>query len=154
MPRITANSGTLLSVTFYADESPTNADGSVTVTLTTPAGTPLVSTTATSAGNGTYTYVLAPQATPVLLNVLWSGTFGGVVQSVTDTVEVVGARLFSLADARASDVMLADTSRYTTAKLEQARLYVEDEFRSICSVSFIPTYHREIYDGPGVTRSI
>ncbi|MCP9207810.1 hypothetical protein [Streptomyces cucumeris] len=52
--------------------------------------------------------------------------------------EVVGAFLFSLPEARQSDMDLADTVRFPTAELKHYRAVVEDEFEAITDRSFVP----------------
>lgn len=145
MDRLLRNTAATLSVTFYSDEAATDADGAVTVTIVADDGTTIATNAATSAGtagDGKYTYTLAPQANLNLLTLTWTGTFSGVSQSLVTRAEVVGARLFTYAEARASDTMLANATKYPTAVLERIRTEVEDEFQSIAARSFIPRYGR------------
>lgn len=54
------------------------------------------------------------------------------------TFEVVGGFLFTLPEARESDVDLADSRRFPTAELRHYREVVEDEFETITARSFVP----------------
>lgn len=153
MKRILKNTAATLQATFYSDEATVDADGAVTVTITKADGTVLVNAAAAShvgaAGSGLYQYVLAPQATLEQLTASWSGTFSTIPQTVTSGVEIVGGTLFSLAEARASDASLADTTKYPTSALAAARTEVEEEFEHICGVNFFPRYRRITLDGSG-----
>lgn len=150
LDRVLRNTQAELSVTFYGDEAALSADGAVTVDLIKADGTALLENQATSnPGVGQYKYILAPQSDLMRLTVVWTGTFSGVVQSITTYVEVVGGRYYALAEARASDSSLASTDRYPTSELEQVRLEVEDEFEEICEVAFVPRFGRETISGNG-----
>lgn len=152
MDRLLRNTAATLSVTFYSDEAATDADGAVTVTVVADDGTVIATDAATSAGeedSGQYTYTLAPQTDLNRLTLTWTGTFSAVEQSLVTRAEVVGARLFTYAQARASDTLLANTSKYPTTVLERIRSEVEDEFESIAARSFIPRYGRTRRLGQG-----
>jgi hypothetical protein len=66
-----------------------------------------------------------------------------------DTVEVVGGFYFGLAEARASDAVLTDPVKYTTAALAAARIQVEQEIDEICYRAFVPRFRRVVLDGTG-----
>jgi hypothetical protein len=133
--------------TLLIDRPPGPATGSVAVTITRADGTTLMSGTATLVGS-TYQFTLPPQAELDRLAVTWSGTWDGVVQSITTQAEIVGGYLFRVDTARAyGDRVLADTTRYPDSDIEAARVEITDMFNQICSVSFIPRYGRDILDG-------
>ncbi len=138
--RILRSTPSTLSVTFYGDSAPTDADGAVTVTITKPDGTALVTGAATTHGTiGKYTYTLAPQSNLRRLRFDWSGTFGGIATTVTTYAEIVGGFYFTLYEARNFDSVIAgDTVKYPDEKLEEARLFVETEFERICQRAFVP----------------
>lgn len=143
MDRVLTNTGALLTVSFYVDETLTDPTGNVaTVTVTKASdGTAIVTAGATTRlSAGKYQYTLAPLALPELLTLVWSGTFSGVAQTVTTYAEVVGQRIIPLADLRAYDTVLANTTKYPTATLERWRVYVEDEFQAITLRPFIQRY--------------
>lgn len=136
--RVVRGTAATLSVTFASDETPTDADGLVTVTVTSDDGSVIVTDAATvHAGTGRYTYTLPPQSAVKRLELAWTGTFGGVAQTLGTEAEVVTKRLFSYADARAFDTVIADATKYPTATLERVRTEVEDEFEQICGRAFI-----------------
>lgn len=150
MERILRNTAATLSVEFFSDETSTAADGAVTVTVVDDQGVALVTNAATTHGTaGKYSWTLPAQASLKHLTLSWTGTFGGIVQTLRTEAEVVGSRIFSLADVRAFDTDLDDPADYTTAQLEDARTQVEDEFEEITGRSFIQRYGRTLTLGGG-----
>jgi hypothetical protein len=145
------NTQATLSVVFSAG----NADGTVTATITRADGSTLSTGNAThdtsgGAPAGRYTYVLPPQAQVASLTITWAGTFGGIAQSLTFPVEVVGAHLFTVAEARAfGDRALANSTVYPDDLIIDARERITDWFAVICSVSFTPRFRRVLLDGSG-----
>lgn len=138
--------------TFVVDEDPTDSSTTVTVAAVDATGASfLASSNATSAGTGTgqYTYTLAAGSTLEDLTGTWTGTIAGVSRAEADNVEIVGGTFFDLATGRNSDDTLADTTKYTTAQLRQARLEVEQECEQICDRAFFPRYARAVLDGTG-----
>lgn len=131
------NTGALLSQTFYAGEEPADADGAVTVTVATAAGTVDSTGPATSVGDGRYTYSLAPHSNLGQLTITWAGTFSGVAQSLTSTVEVVGGFYVALAEIRALPGM-GDVGKYPTEDLVKARQWFETIFENHVGVAFVP----------------
>lgn len=151
--QILRGNGTNLSVTFYGNETPTDADGDVTVTITNAAGETVVDAATTSHGaadSGQYSYALAGQTDLDYLTVVWSGTFGGLDRSQTDYVEVVGGFLYTLAELRASDSSLRDTDKFPSSLLAASRITTMDEIDSVCrGWSFVPRYARATVSGLG-----
>lgn len=143
------NTQATLEVTFTSA-----ADGTVTVTTTKGDGSNGPGGNATRDGaTSRYTFVLAPQAEVESFVVKWAGVWGGVAQSVETRVDVVGAQLFALSEARAFDNRaLQSTSLFPDAALRVARASVTDFFEECCNVSFVPRYARETIDGNGDTR--
>jgi hypothetical protein len=144
--QVLKNTQATLSVTFSSGA----ADGAVTTTIVNAAGTAVTSGTATHGTGGVYTFVLPPQTDVAALTVTWTGTFGGVVQSLQFAVDVVGALLFTIADLRAfgppNDLPLADTAKYPDQTLADSRARITDLFRRCCGVSFIPRYDHWSFD--------
>lgn len=151
LTRVLRTRATTLEHTFYVDETATDSTVTVTVSITDANGTVVASGNATSAGAGTgrYTFALAAQALVALLTVTWTATISGSVTTETDQVEIVGGHFFTLVEGRATDTSLADTAKYTTAQLRQARLEVEQECEEICDRAFVPRYRRVVLDGSG-----
>jgi hypothetical protein len=159
LTRVLKTASATLTRTFYIDEAPQDCVSPPTVTVKRLDGTTVVTGTASSSGvgTGTYTYVLpggptaGSSATYQLddLDVLWQGTVGGAQVTLYDRVEVVGGFLFSLAEARASDSSLSNTTTYTTDALRRARLDTETELERICKVSPVPRFRRVTLDGSG-----
>lgn len=148
--RITRGTSAVLSVTFYGDEQPTNADNDVTVDVERENGTQVVvSEVATSVGSGTYEFVLPPEPEVTILTASWSGNFSGASTTIETYAEVVGGEFFTLRELRGSDSVLTNTTKYPTEKLRDARLAVEAEFEGICGRSFMPRYARERLVGNG-----
>lgn len=149
--RIRRNTSATLSVTFYGDTSPTDADGAVTVTITKPDGTALVTNASTThPGLGTYRYVLAPQTNLRRLALAWTGNFGGVANTITTYAEIVGGVYFTLYEARNYDSVIAgNTLKYTDEMLKDARLFVESEFERVCGRAFVPRGAYETFTASG-----
>lgn len=123
-----------LSHTFYDDESvlvvPSVAvtvrlDGATSDAFSGPASDPEL--------DGKWT-VSVPALAQGGYTVTWDG---GTVKDTT-RVEVVGQVSFTIAEARASDVDLASTTRFPTAEIRRYRDVVETEFEVITGRSFTP----------------
>lgn len=142
-----------LTHTFYGSngETPEDSTTTVTVAITDANGTAVTSGTATAVGGGTGTYrfTLPGQPLLALLTVAWSATIAGAAVVETDQAEIVGGHFFTLAEARASDSSLADTTRYPTVDLVEKRVEVEQECEEICDRAFVPRYRRALLDGSG-----
>lgn len=159
--RVLRTTAATLTHTLYVDETATDATGSVTVVVTRTADGSVVSSgTATHGATGVYTYILpggptAPaSATWQLdeLTVTWTCTVAGAVVSLYDEVEVVGAYLFGLVEARASDSSLADPVKYSTAALAARRIEVEQECERLTGRSFVPRFRRLVVSGNGTSE--
>lgn len=144
MDKVLRNTAATLSVTFYNGTSAVEADGVVTVTAKKADGTTLLSTNATNdPAVGVYTVVLPPQASLNLLTLQWTGSFTGTPITIESNVEIVGGFYFSLAELRAYDSTLANTTKYPNDLLALARDQVEAEFEDICHRAFVPRFYRE-----------
>lgn len=147
--RIQRGSPADLSVTFYGDETPTNADGAVTYVVKNRAGTTIASGTATNSATGVYKFTLAAQAVLGTLTIAWSGTFQGSPVTITSYAEVISGVYFSVAELRAFDSALANTTKYPNSKLQDARTSAEMDFERICGRAFLPRYNWEVLSGEG-----
>lgn len=133
-----------LSVTYASDP------GAVTLTLTRADGTALVTGAATSGTGVTRTYALTAGQTADLdrLTAVWSSPTLG---AVTQLVEVLGAWLFTVEQARAFDKkQLADATKFSDSAIVEARDRITDAFEQICGLAFVPRYRRVTLDGPTV----
>jgi hypothetical protein len=149
LTRVVRTAAATLDHTWYVDETPTTSTTTVTVSIADANGAVVTSGNATSAGMGRYTFTLPPQALVNVLTVTWSGTISGAAVTEIDQAEIVGARLFSLPEGRASDPSLSDTGKYTTAFLAEKLLEVEEEAEEICDRAFFTRYNRVVLDGSG-----
>ena len=135
-----------LEVTFYADGTPA-ADSPVTVGVTRADGTDLVppGTATTPGGTGVYRFALT-QAHTAELNRL-KATWTGATQTHRTWAEVVGAHLYTIADARAY-VLAGKTPLAATpqADLTSVRAEVTDDFADRGPVS-VERFVRETHDG-------
>lgn len=148
--RVLVNSASSVSLTFYGDESAVTADSAVTVTVTDAAGNTFQTATADhDSSDNSYSFTLNASPKLARFSVLWAGTFSGLAQSMTTYVDVVGGRIFGLAELRASDPDISNSTTYPTAKLSEIRDEVEAEFERITHVSFVPAYRRVTVDGTG-----
>jgi hypothetical protein len=134
--QVIQGSSALVSITL----SDALADlSAATVTITRLNGTALV--TAAAAAGGQYT--LTPTQTAQLdsLRLTWSFTYSGQPWTATTSVEVVGALLFTLAEARAFDTaQLTNSTKYPDSAIAEARTRILDNFQRICNVAFVPRY--------------
>ena len=123
--------------------------GTVTVGVARADGSSVLAagTATTTAGTGLRTVALTAAQNDELDFLTATWTDGTVEQSTT--VEVVGGYYASVKEMRASDEVLADVRKYTTADLVAARRAVETEFETYCGAAFVPRYRRVRLDGPG-----
>ncbi|MGH8575341.1 MAG: hypothetical protein ACREXJ_00145 [Gammaproteobacteria bacterium] len=155
VPRTAA--GTLTHSFFGADgETPLVSSTTVTVDVTDANGAAVADDAATTVASAVYSYALPGQAQLAELTVAWSGTIGGAAVVETDTAEIVGGFLFSLAELRDSDESLREQSGgvylYSTADLALARIQTEVECEWICDRAFVPRYRRVVLGGGATTE--
>jgi hypothetical protein len=146
-------------VTFYSGGVASDLDSGVpTVTITRPDGTTIASGTVThvgAAGSGTYEFTYAGNADPTYLTVTWAGPIGGVTQTLTTFVEVLGGLLFNVADLRG--LKFGDETPFSTLaiplysdqEIMDARTAVLDELEAILGFTPVPRFRRETFDGDG-----
>lgn len=118
--------------TFLDDESVMTVPA-VSVTVRDATGATVYTGDATSSGNEWTTSL--PAQSEGVYTVEW---VAGTTATDRDRFEVVGGFLFSLPEARGSDMDLADSERFPTAELRHYREVVEDEFERITGRSFVP----------------
>lgn len=141
--RALASSQVTISHTFYVDETPTDADDSVAVSVKRLDGTVVASGTAAHPGApGVYTYAVPAQPSVDIVTVDWTGHVAGATVTSRDHVELVGGFLFGLAEARSMPPVL-DPTRFPTGMLAAHRIAVEQECERICGRAFVPRFRRE-----------
>jgi hypothetical protein len=151
--RVLKSTACRVTATFDTDDAPTNATGLVAVQIDHDDGTPLRSGVASSTGNtGQYYLVLTAEDTSRLdkLRLTWTATIAEQEQALTTFVEVRGARLFSLTQARRLRP-LDNATAYPNARLVEARTWAEIELERVCETAFAPTYFCTQLDGNGRT---
>jgi hypothetical protein len=151
-------SATIIQV-FYSGVTPTDLDGGVgampVVTVTRPDGTTIAPGTVTRTGTGTFQFVLAGQPDCTILDITWTGTIGGQVQTLENTVEIVGADLFTVSAFRALRVAngypfaTTATPLYSDAQIRDERTAVLDEFTDALGFSPVPRFTTETHDADG-----
>lgn len=144
--RVQRGTPATVTVTFYGDEAPLDADAGVTVTVKRPDGTTFSTGPAThvgAAGSGQYKVVIPAQTNLTYFDVTWTGTFAGNAATLTSYVEIVGDFYFTLSELRQYDSALTNTTRFPTDTLVEKRMDVEAEFEDICGRAFVPRFHRE-----------
>lgn len=154
LTRIAKNTAGTLMTAFLLDETPTDSSTAVTYAVTDATGASVASGTATHGTTGIYSFVLPGQTALSRLTVTWSATIGGSATTTTTYAEIVGGFFFTLAVARNSDDVLADTEEYPTADLVAGRLEVEVECEHICDQAFVPRYDRVVLDGTGTDKLV
>lgn len=144
--RVLRTAKATLSRTFYLDEVATPATGSVSVSVTRLDGTLVqgpINATGPDAANA-YSFTFQGSDVVDELVLTWSATVGGdAVVLDSDVIEVAGAFYFGLAEARAIDSALANTTKYPTALMVDARVATEDECELITGQAWVPRFRRE-----------
>lgn len=140
MQQVLRGAAATISATF--DSAP----GATTVTVKRQDGTVVATYTdaaATVSGN-TASLALTPSDTATLdtLTATWTSASAGTATTLT---EIVGAVLFTVAEARAFYVTgntppLADSAKYPDDTITQARARITERFERICGVAFVPRY--------------
>ena len=153
-----AQIATDLTVTafFYGEdeETLTNADGAVTVTVTRADGTALAGGSASTPETGVYTFKLTSAVHLSEYDIL-TVNFSGIVSSFASSddyfIKVVGKRFFKIAALR--DLPgLGDTAVFTNERLKEMRDVAEDFVEDTTLVAWVPQYRREIYDGENLNH--
>jgi hypothetical protein len=155
--QILRGTGAKPRVTFYANGAATDLDSGVpTVTVTTPVGaTSNPTASKVAATTGIYEFTLSAQAEVSMLTVTWVGPVGGVTETLTTFVEVIGQHLFTLSQMRALRVAggtpfaLTATPLFSDQQIMDARAATLDEFTRILGFSPVPRFMRETHDGDG-----
>ncbi|MEU8780063.1 hypothetical protein [Streptomyces sp. NPDC048637] len=141
--RFLSGRGVKLTHTFLDDESPLVVPA-VSVTVRDATGQTVYTGDATSSGDEwAATLPALPEG---VYTVDWTAAGLAVDKG---GFEVVGGYLFSLPEARQSDMDLADTVRFSTAELKHYREVVEDEFERITARSFVPRTARVEVEADG-----
>lgn len=156
--RILQATAATLSLAVFAGSNTTDP-GVTTVTVTRSDGTALKAAGTATSGIGTVARTVALTAADTAdldhLTCVWATTNSG---TLTTQAEIVGNRLFSLAEARTFQAAkypnLVDSQTIDDDELEAARTWIEDEFENICGVAFIPRFAYEIYDRPGAMSQL
>lgn len=149
--RVLRTAKATLSRTFFLDEEVTDATGEVTVTVTRLDGT-LVQSGAAVGPDADHGYVFTFNGSDDLdeLTLTWAATVGGdAIVLDADAIQVVGGFYFGLGEMRGIDAVFANTGRYPTQRLIEARTEVEDEFERITGQAFVPRFARETLSGDG-----
>lgn len=152
--RVLRTAKATLSRTFYLDEVATPATGSVSVSVTRLDGT-LIQSGAAVGPDASNAYSFLFQGSDVLdeLVLTWSATVAGdAVVLDSDVIEVVGAFFFGLAEGRAVDQALSNTTKYPTALLVDARVFTEDECELITGQAWVPRFCREALSADNAGR--
>lgn len=156
LTRVAQSRTAVLTHVFEVGETPTDPTGTPTYTIVDANGASVATGNATvvGSGSGEVTATLAGQPQTKFLKVTWTGTIAGISVTEVDYCEVASGFFFTLAEARASDASLANTTNYPTAELEAKRLEVEMECEQICQRAFLPRYRRLVLDGNGTNDLI
>ena len=142
------------SITFYdsVNEVATDASGSVTVTITASDGTTSYgSGTATHGATGVYTFNWTPTTLDTAVTISWTGTLPQGVTTYTQTCDIVGAWPFTIADLRSFHPEFTDTTQYTAATLQDARVAALDIANRRLPTSLVPKFHRHTAVGRDLT---
>lgn len=150
-----------LTKTWYVDGTATDV-GDVTIGVVDGNGDTVVAsgTATTNNADGTYTYSLADQPNPDQLKVTWTRTDTGA--DLSDDIELLGAWLFTEAQARAFNakadatsalVPLASSTEYPDDTIADERARIQHDLERWTGRSYVPRYARVELSGSG-TRSL
>lgn len=142
----------LLSQSFSAGD----ADGDVTIEILRANGDVLVAETpSVHNGTGVYQHTLDGVDEVERLTIIWSGLWGGDQQVIQTEADVVGAHLFTVAQARAYDKgALSNPTTYPDSAIREERDAIADFFEEVCGQSFIQRYGVEVLDGGGYADAL
>lgn len=138
-----------------------DADGAATtvtpvpqVTITDDAGTAVVSNQNTTLSSGVYNYTLASAIRNELgvYEATYTYTQSGQSVTVSEKFEVVGNHLFEIADLRAFDEALADTTTYPSTALADARDSATERLENAADVAFTSRVTRQTLSGDNTTH--
>lgn len=149
MNRIVRGSPGTLSMVYTVNDVPTDLDAPPTLSVTRIDGSVAASGTSNRTDLGSYAYTLPPESQLSPLTVTWSGLLSTVAVSVETYAEIVGGEYFSIQELRDYDAVLQNTTKYTTAKLQAARLNAESDIEGLCNRAFVPRGYRENLVGNG-----
>lgn len=137
-----------LSLTVYSDGVIADP-GVTTIGVVTEDGTTIIAAGTATSGTGAAarTKALTSSDTAALgrWTVTWVTTNHG---TLTTYAEVIGAHLFSIAEALSFDTMSA-MSTAQPAAIAAARYRILEDFQAICGASFVPRWDRRVLDGTG-----
>jgi hypothetical protein len=159
--RILRAAAATLSVQFTdSNGEPVAVTGPVTVRVQRADGTDVKAAGTATSGSGsaprTVALTAAQTATLDLLTATW--TDAATTTSRVTYIEIVGGYYFTVAEARAAQPVLADTSKYPTAMILDRRRQVEEELERICGRqrsgvrSFVPRFRLVTIWGLGTDR--
>lgn len=150
-PRILVGTRADVQVKCYRDGVLTTPSGTLTLTATDADGDTVATATPTAASTGILTAALtaAQLANVGPLTLTWGGLVFGSdpAISLTTTVEVIGAWLFTLSEARAMPGLHGGA--YSDDTIIARRDEIHDEFADVLGWRCGRMYFREVYDGPG-----
>jgi hypothetical protein len=145
-------------VTFTVNGAPLDLDSGVpTVVATKPDGSvfspALTASHVGAANSGTYEVAYPAQTEVTRTRLDWTGTIGGLQQTLTTWVEVVGGFLFTIPALRALKVgdgtPFSSSTTFPDTRIHEVRTAVLDEFTQILGFSPVPRFARETLDGTG-----
>ena len=146
MQRITPDGGTVAVHVTAADDSPTDLDALPAADAVIDGATVAPPLTVTKPGTGRYTATIPPghPAAAQLGDILirWTGLLAAAAWLRSTPVEVIGGWPFTVADVRAANHDLDDTTRYPNALIAAARAAAVDRAEQISKVAWTPRRRR------------
>lgn len=152
-----AGDAATLSATFANLAGTTVDPGVTTLTITRESDGSAVVTAAATSGTGAAarTYALTGEYTAPLdrLTAVWTSAAqsGNSPATITQTYEVIGDWLFTIAEARAAHPDLLEAT-YPDATIQAIRERITEWFAEICGVSFVERFRRVVVSGDGTAE--
>jgi hypothetical protein len=138
---------TLINYDATGAAADVNGTEAPTIAVVDSAGVSVSGFTPSRTGTGSYKATLpANLETLDIYDVMWSWTND---QSRRSQVEVVGGFLFTVAELRSWDPVLADATKYPSTTIKDHRAAVTERFESIAGLSFVRRGARAMLDGRG-----
>lgn len=146
-----------LTTTVYDADGVEATATAGTVTILDSAGSAIVTDGVCSVVDGDLIFDLDHDDAPRLdtYECRWSATVGADTLEIRTAFELVGDYLFEVSDLRThSDGVFSSPSTYSTARLQDARVWCEQRMENAAGVAFVPRGARELHRGEGSQRII
>ena len=152
---VTGRTGTLRLNIYDEDGTPVDPATAPTVTITTGSGTEIQTGTATETDTtGVWTFIASAAVTDELdeYEATWEYELDSEPVLSVITFQVAAAHTFEIADLRAANPALADTTEYPADKIKRARVDAEERFERGAQLAMVRRARRVTIIGEGYPK--